>query len=328
MITSVIGYLAYILGSAALIMYLTKKYPKKIFQYIPGIVIIYLVTMLMYSVGLWQMNDDITAARKFIQNNFVPMMVFLMCLRCNVKSILKLGPKLLAIFFAGSLTVCIGFFISFLLIGRNLDHGADIFAIVNASYVGASQNFLATANALALPDANWGDLLLMVNIPYAIWVMLLVIAGPYADRFNKWTKADVSSIHAVAKDLDAAEEAKYFNDQDILIVCAVSVVAVAVCRFLAELTPEVGFINASVWEYLYVTLLGLFLAPTRAGKLKGSDEIASFLILVTITVAASYTNILQIGDSVWFIVACFLALLIHAALLYVCAKRSWDLHSI
>ena len=329
MIQSVIGYLAYILGSAALINYLVKKYPKKIFNFIPGIVIIYVVTMLLYSLGLWEMNEDITAARKFIQNNFTPAMVFLMCLTCNIKQILKLGPKLLMIFVVGAITVCIGFFVTFVTLGASQPHAPEIFATVNSSYVGASQNFLATANALNMADDAWGNLLLMVNIPYAFWIVLLVVFGNFAEKFNKWTGASTDDIHAISANLGEIGSKQYFDGNNIHIVLALSVVAVWVARTAANILPAIGFIDASVWEYIIVTVLGLILAPTPVGKTKGVDEVANFMVLFTITVSASYTNVLELMNAWVFVLAGFLALVIHGLLMAGCAKIfHWDLHSI
>lgn len=329
MITTGISYLAYIFVSAALIMYVTQRWPKKIFDFIPAIVIIYVLTMVLYSAGLWTMNDEITAVKNWVQGNFVPAMVFLMCLRCNIKKILRLGPKLLMIFVAGSVTVCIGFFVSFVLMGRGLSNAPEIFATVNGSYVGASQNFLAAANAFELPDEAWGNLLLMVNIPYAFWVVILVVIGKMATSFNKWTKADVTDIHEISKTLDEGEANGYYNDVQIHRVLAMAVLAVAVSRVLSNILPEIGFINASVWEYILVSVAGLALAPTPAGKQKGTDEISSFLVLVTITVAASYTNVFEIVQSWVFVLAGFLALVIHGVLMVLLAKVfHWDLHSI
>lgn len=331
MITTTIGYLTVLFCVAALVMYLTKRWPKKIFNYIPGIVIIYVLIMVLYSSGLWQMNEEITATKNFIQGNFVPAMVFMMCLGCNVKKILKLGPKLLLIFACGAITVCVGFFVSFVIFGRGLEYASMIFATVNASYVGASQNFLATANALELPDAGWGNLLLMVNIPYAIWVVILVVLGAsFTEKFNAWTKADVSEIHAISERLDSVgTEKRYYNSLDIMILVALAVAAVFVARLLSEVTPELGFINASVWEYIYVSVFGLVLALTPMGNLRGNDELSSFFVLVTITVSASYTNVFQIMDAWVFVIAGFVALAIHGALLMLLAKIfHWDLHSI
>ncbi len=51
MITTAVGYLAYIFGISALIFYIAKKYPSKIFNYVPPIIIIYIVTIILYSLG-------------------------------------------------------------------------------------------------------------------------------------------------------------------------------------------------------------------------------------------------------------------------------------
>ncbi len=332
MITTAVGYLAYIFGISALIFYIAKKYPSKIFNYVPPIVIIYIVTIILYSLGLWQMTDEVNGAKNFVTNNLVPAMVFLMCLNCNLKKILKLGPKLLVIFLTGSLTVTIGFVVAFVLLGRGLDYSPEIFASVNGAYVGAGQNFLALSRALNVPDAGQGNMLLMVNIPYALWIILLIILGTKAnaDKFNAWTGADTEPIYEVSRNLDAGVAGKrYFNSLDITIIAAVTFAAIYVCRLLAGITPVIGYINESVWEFVYVTVLGLILAFTPLGNLKGNDEISSFLISITMAVAASSCSVRNLASAWQFILAGFIALLVHGFIFVLFAKLfHWDLHSI
>lgn len=99
MITTGVGFLAFITFYTAMILWLARKYPLKLYRVFPPILVIYLLTMVLFTCGAWTMTESITAVKSALVNNMVPCMVFLMCLNCNVKSILKLGPKLLAAFF-------------------------------------------------------------------------------------------------------------------------------------------------------------------------------------------------------------------------------------
>ena len=99
MITTGVGFLAFITFYTALFLWAAKKYPLKLYKVFPPILIIYVVTMILFTCGAWTMTESVTATKTALVNNMVPAMVFLMCLNCNVKRILKLGPKLILTFF-------------------------------------------------------------------------------------------------------------------------------------------------------------------------------------------------------------------------------------
>lgn len=109
MITTGVGFLAFITFYTALFLWAAKKYPLKLYKVFPPILIIYVVTMILFTCGAWTMTESVTATKTALVNNMVPAMVFLMCLNCNVKRILKLGPKLILTFFCATITICAGF---------------------------------------------------------------------------------------------------------------------------------------------------------------------------------------------------------------------------
>lgn len=71
-------------------------------------------------------------------------MLFLMLLRCDLKKIIKLGPKMLIGFFAASLSICTGFIVSYAIFHKML--GPDSWKALGAlcgSWLGGSGNMLA-----------------------------------------------------------------------------------------------------------------------------------------------------------------------------------------
>lgn len=330
MITTGVGFLAFITFYTALFLWVAKKYPLKLYKVFPPILIIYLATMIFFTCGIWTMTDSVKAVKTALVNNMVPAMVFLMCLNCNVKRILKLGPKLLLGFASASLTICIGFVVSYLMFKNALGYPAAEFGAVCASWIGGIQNFLAVKESMNVPDSVMSNIILMININYSFWIMILVAMSPLAGRFNKWTKADVTQIHEISRTL---EESEVKNEQSIdhlsvLMVIGISLVAVAVCRWLAGLMPTIAFINASVWEYVFVSIIGLALGMTRLSTLAGADMVSNVMLTMVMTLLATELNILQIKDAWLYIIAGAVVLIVHAALYIPLAKVfKLDLHT-
>lgn len=329
MITTGVGFLAFITFYTALILWLARKYPLKLYKVFPPILIIYVITMVLFTCGAWTMTESVTATKTALVNNMVPAMVFLMCLNCNVKRIVKLGPKLLVGFFCATVTICIGFVVSYLLFGSALGHPAAEFGAVCASWVGGIQNFLAVKQSLDVPDSVMSNIILMININYSFWIMILVAMSPLAPRFNKWTKADVTQIHEISRNLeeDEGNEGK-IDHIGILMVIGISLMVVALSRCAAQVMPTVAFINASVWEYIFVSVIGLALGVTRLSKLPGTNLVSDVMLTLVMTLLATELNILQIADAWLYIVAGAVVLIVHAVLYVLLAKVfRLDLHT-
>ncbi len=105
MITNGFLYLGSIILISALLIYLPKifkgKVAQKIFQFAPPVVLIYLGLMVLCTVKLWDLDataDTYTA----VKNPILYAMLFLMLLRCDLRKIIKLGPKMLIGFFSAT----------------------------------------------------------------------------------------------------------------------------------------------------------------------------------------------------------------------------------
>ena len=108
MITNGFTYLAFLIFFAGSLVLLEKKTHWKIFEYVPPVVMLYLGAMLLCTVGLWDMKAT-KPAYGALKNNLLFAMVFVMLLRCDIRKILKLGPRMLGGFFAASVSIGIGF---------------------------------------------------------------------------------------------------------------------------------------------------------------------------------------------------------------------------
>ena len=93
-------------------VYLKGKGAQKFFKFAPPIVLLYLGMMLLCTMKMWNLEDT-AATYKAVKNPLLYAMLFLMLLRCDLKKIIKLGPKMLIGFFAASLSICTGFIVSY-----------------------------------------------------------------------------------------------------------------------------------------------------------------------------------------------------------------------
>ena len=80
------------------------------------------------------------------------------------------------------------------------------------------------------------------------------------------------------------------------------------------------FFDKTTWTVLLVTAIGLILAVTPFGKIKGTEEISNTLLYIVVALIASRSDLSSMGNAhIWLGVG-FLILAIHVAVMLVFAK--------
>ena len=296
---------------------------QKFFKYVPAVVLCYLIAMLLCTLGVWDMAET-KPAYSALKNNLTYAMIFAMLLRCNIRKVLKLGPKMLIGFFSATLTIMIGFVCAFVLMKGTI--GSDTWMGLGAlcgSWIGGSGNMVAVQAALDISEADMGYALVIDSIDYSLWVMFLLRVIQLAPKFNKWTKADTSKLDEVSSRLE--EEAKLntkpitFQSLILLLGSAflVSAIATNVGNKLYALT---NFSDKATWTVLFVTVVALIAAVTPLGKVAGSSEVSSLLLYAVIGLLASRASLLELGEAPAWIATGFIVLGIHAVLMLIICK--------
>ena len=296
---------------------------QKFFKYIPAVVLCYLIAMFLCTLGVWDMAET-KPAYSALKNNLTYAMIFAMLLRCNIRKVLKLGPKMLIGFFSATLTIMIGFVCAFVLMKGTI--GSDDWMGLGAlcgSWIGGSGNMVAVQGALDISEADTGYALVIDSIGFSLWVMFLLWVIQLAPKFNKWTKADTSKLDEVSSRLE--EEAKLnikpitFQSLILLLGFAflVSAIATNVGNKLYALT---NFSDKATWTVLFVTVVALIAAVTPLGKVAGSGEVSNLLLYAVIGLLASRASLLELGEAPAWIATGFIVLGIHAVLMLIICK--------
>lgn len=323
MITNGFTYVAVLLLLAAVLVTLEKKTGWKFFKYVPAVVLLYLISMLLCTLNVWDM-DATKPAYSALKNSMTYAMVFCMLLRCDIRKIIKLGPKMLIGFFSASITIMIGFVAAFLMmkgvIGDNSWMGL---AALCGSWLGGSGNMVAVQAALEISEADMGYALVIDSIDYSLWVMFLLWAIQLAPKFNKWTKADTRLLDEVSMKLeeDAKQNTAPITFQTLILLLGsclvVSAIGQNVGNWLNGLMP---WLDKATWTVLFITVCGLIGAVSPLGKVAGSSEVSNLLLYTVIGLLASRASLLELGDAPMWILTGFIILAIHAVLMLILSK--------
>ena len=320
-------YIAALIFIAAILICLPRifkgKTAQNIFKFAPPIVLIYLGLMVLCTVKLWDLEAT-ESAYSSLKNPILYAMLFIMLLRCDLKKIIKLGPKMLIGFFAATLSIGLGFVVSYAIMHNFLGEGSwQALGSLCGSWMGGGGNMLAIQAALDVPESTMAYALVMDSICATLYVMFLLWAIQMSDKFNKWTKADTRVIDEVGQSLaaEAAANTKPLVWQNIILLIGSGLLVSAVCQQLGIVINGVlPFFDKATWTVLIVTVLGVGLAMTPFGKIKGTEEISNVMLYIVVALIASRADLSAMGNAPAWLLSGFIILAIHVIIMIILAK--------
>ena len=320
-------YLAALIFAAAVLVNLPKIFKGKkaqvFFNFAPPIVLIYLGLMLLCTMKVWDLSAT-SAVYKSVKNPILYAMLFIMLLRCDLKKIIKLGPKMLIGFFAATLSIGLGFFVSYAIFHQLLGAGSwKALGALCGSWMGGGGNMLAIQAALDVDEATMAYALVMDSICATLYVMFLLWAINLAPKFNKWVKADTTTLDEVSRKLedDAKANDGKITFVNIIFLLGVSLVISAFGQNIGTAINGVApFLDKATWTVLLITLAGLVGAVTPIGKMAGTSELSNVMLYSVVALLASRASFLELTDAPIWIIAGFMILAIHGIILVLLAK--------
>lgn len=330
MITDGFFYFATLVFIAALLLGAQRVTKSKFFEYAPPVVLLYLVGMLGCTFKLWDTSTT-KAAYNALRNPILYAMIFVMLLRCDIRQILKLGPKMLLGFFTASVSIAVAFVVTYALMNPLLGEGAwRALGALCGSWMGGSGNLVAVADALQATETQLAGASIVDSIDYSIWVMFLLWAINLAPKFNKWVKANTKVLDEVSSRLDAEfadAQKKAVDFPSLMFLLGLALFVSAVCTDLGSALRDAApaalkVFDVATYRIVLVSIIGLVLAMTPIGKIAGSTELSNIMLYMVIGLIASRASFMELleGGMAWWIVAGFVILGIHGVLMLIFAK--------
>ena len=183
MITTGFYYIAICVAIPAIICLAEAKTGWKIWKWMPAFVFVYLLNMICCTLNIWDLEATYPAYAA-VKNNLLYAMIPLMLLRCDIRKLAKLGPRLVLTFLCAAFTICIGIVASYAIfgswLGTNSSHAA---AALIGSWIGGSDNMVAVQAVLQVPEGDMGACIIIDNIYYSVWIAFLLWAGSKSEKF-------------------------------------------------------------------------------------------------------------------------------------------------
>ncbi|MDY0404315.1 DUF819 family protein [Virgibacillus sp. 179-BFC.A HS] len=246
----------------------------------------------------------------------VPVAIPLLLFHVNIRKLWQEGGKLLLIFLISSIGTVAGTIVSFSLLKDYIPFLDKISAMMSASYIGGSVNFLAMASKFSAPGEMVSAAVVADNLMMAVYIVILMAIPTFAffrKRYNT-PHIDRLEIGAGNKEKTQAEgfwKRKEISLKDISLAIGTAFLLVVVsfkaADFFASVIPSGGHVSF-VFHILHglfgdhylmlttLTFVTLAAFPNYFEKIHGSQEFGTFLIyifFVVIGVPASISLIIK-----------------------------------
>ena len=319
-------HLSFLICLIAFVFFIVNKLKWKIFDILSPMLLIYLGSAILGSLGLFGKTESVATYQNIISVNFLPLMLVFMLIQCDLRKILRMGPKMLLSFLCASFTICLGFVVAFLIFKNQLGpNGWNILGAASGAWIGGTSNMVATANALNISEEGLSYAILMGSISYTVLLSVLMMTLKFVKPFNKWTKADTSYIDKTTAKLeqqnDNKENEKAPSFIDVMVLLAIGFGVASISQLLAERLPTIGnVLNPLTWTILITSTISIILGMTPIARINGSNVIGGVFMYILLAVVGSKANFFGLSGAPVYIMIGLIIIVVHLVGLLLLAK--------
>lgn len=334
--TIVFGLLAIVL---ALIFYTSSKqtkFWKTFYMVVPALLLCYLIPAILDLFGL--ISKDYSGLYPMARDYLLPGALILMTLGIDFKGIINLGPKALIMFGTATVGIIIGGPIAIWVYsyidpevvgGAGNDAAWRGFATLAGSWIGGGANQAAMLETYSYNQSLYGKMVTVDIVVANLWMAFLLWAAARAHKFDKWLKADSSSIEDLKKRVADYQSSisKQPTLPDYMVIAGITFGLVAFGHFAGEylaglFDEESPFGNSFFWLVVIATTGGLILSATKLRRYEGAgaSKIGSIFIYILVATIGMKMELAEAVKEPQLILVGIIWMLVHVGLLFLVGK--------
>ncbi len=343
--TIVFGLLAIVLALIFFTSHKESKFWKVFYRIVPALLLCYLIPAVLDMLGL--ISKEYSSLYTMAKNYLLPGALILMTLGIDFKGILKLGPKAIIMFLTATVGIVVGgplAIIVYAWIDPSVvqtfqpeftgdpvvyDSAWRGFATLAGSWIGGGANQAAMLETYKYNPDLYGKMVTVDIVVANLWMAFLLWGAARANKFDKWLKADSSSIEELKTRVSDYQSsiAKVPTLTDYMVILGITFGIVAVAHFLgAELAglfdPESPFGSSFFWLVVIATTGGLILSGTKLRKYEGAgaSKLGSVFIYILVATIGMKMELTEAVKEPQLILVGIIWMLIHVGILFLVAK--------
>ena len=342
LITSDIVLFGLIAATLGLIFWLASgptPFWKRFFAWVPALLLCYFVPAFYNTVGLIDGGNS-ALYNPVASRVLLPAALVLLTLSIDLKGILRLGPKLLFVFVAGTFGIVLGAVVSFQLmewlwpaaVAGDTWKGM---AALAGSWIGGGANMVAMREVYAVDATLFGQFAVVdVAMASALMATLLFLANRSA-QIDARSGADTRAIDEMKARMAAYEaaNARIPTLTDLMVIVGVAFGLVGLAHAIA--TPLAAWFGANVasaaqlsldsafvWVVLLATAagLGLSFTPVRRLESAGASKIGTVFLYFLIACIGMQMDFTQLFDRLELIAIGVIWMTVHVLVIWGAAR--------
>ena len=312
---------------------------KKIFAWVPALLLCYFIPAIYNTAGL--IDGHGTALYNPVARDvLLPAALVLLTLSIDLKGVLKLGPKLLIVFCAGTVGIMLGAIVSFQVM--KFIHPETVagdtwagMAALAGSWIGGGANMVAMREVFGTDATTFGQFAVVDVACASLWMAILLFLANRSQQIDLRNGADTRAIDEMKARISAyeAENARVPSLTDLMVIIGVALGGVGLAHAIAA--PLAAWFKANVswssqfsldsqfvWVVMFSTALGLALSFTRARRLEsaGASRIGTLFLYFLIACIGMQMDLLSLLDRPWLFLLGVIWLATHVLVLWTVAK--------
>ena len=321
----------------------THPFWKKFYIFIPSLLLCYFIPSIYSTLG-W-IDPNSSQLYYMASRYLLPASLVLLTLSIDLKAVLSLGWKAIAMFLTGTIGIVIGGPLAMLIIGaidpsilEATSPDKEIWrglATVAGSWIGGGANQTAMLEVYQ-PSSSLFSAMVTVDIIMAnLWLAFLLYGASMASKVDRWLGSDTLAISHLQKQVqDYQDKIKRIpSRQDLISILALAfgitalghIIGDNIAPWISENAPrlrEFSLDSAFFWIVVTATTGGLLVSFTRLRTLEGAgaSKIGSlFLYILVMTIGLKMDLMAFIEAPSYFFIG-LIWILVHIALLLLVAK--------
>lgn len=335
----VFGLIAATLGAIFWLASGPTPFWKKFFAWVPALLLCYFVPAIYNTAGLID-GENSALYNPIASRVLLPAALVLLTLSIDLKGILRLGPRLLFVFCAGTLGIVLGAIVSFQLmewfwpaaVAGDTWKGM---AALSGSWIGGGANMVAIREIYEVDATLFGQFAVVDVAIASIWMGTLLFLANRAPQIDARSGADTSAIDAMRERISAYEaaNARIPTLTDLMVIVAVAFGLVGLAHAVAE--PASAWFKANttwagqfsldapfVWVIVLSTLGGLLLSFTPMRRLEnvGASRLGTVFLYFLIACIGMQMDFFKLAERLELILIGVIWMSVHIIVLYAAAK--------
>ena len=321
LITDSAGILFVLAGNAALWFYIEARTGSKLFQYIPPLMFIYILSVVFSNTGLIPTDAP---AYGWMGANLLPFFLVLLLLDVDVRATIKVMGRGMFVMLIGTAGVVVGAPVGYAVVKGWLGPEAwKGYGALAGSWIGGTGNMAAVSEGLGTSGTDFGLAVIADNAVYLVWLPIMLQSKNLAGWFHRFTRVTPDRLERLKGSAEklATDKGKPAM-RHILYLIAIGMAVAWIASVIAGTIPEVPpVLSTGTYRILLVTTLALLLSFSPARKIPGSHELAMamcYLFVARMGARASVAGLA--GQAVPFVAGAFLWIAVHGAFILAAAR--------